>query len=123
MDRIFVVISALTGALAVTLGAFAAHGLRGRLTAESLATFETGVRYLMYHALALIGMAWAASRWPDSNLTTIGGWLLVAGMIFFSGSLILLSVTGVSWLGAIAPIGGLCFILGWLCLALAAWRG
>ena len=123
VDRIFLIVSALTGALAVALGAFAAHGLRDRLTPQSLATFETGVRYLMYHALALIGVALAASRRPDSNLPTIGGWLMVAGMAFFSGSLILLAFTGVSWLGAIAPVGGLCFILGWLCLALAAWRG
>jgi uncharacterized membrane protein YgdD (TMEM256/DUF423 family) len=123
LDRIFFMISALSGALAVALGAFAAHGLRDRLTPQSLATFETGVRYLMYHALALIGVAWAVTHWPDSNLPTIGGWLMVAGMVFFSGSLALLAFTGVSWLGAIAPIGGLAFILGWLCLALAAWRG
>ncbi len=123
MDRTFFVISALSGALAVALGAFAAHGLRGRLTPQSLATFETGVRYLMYHALALIGVAWAVTRWPTTNLPAIGGWLMVTGMVFFSGSLILFAFTGVSWLGAIAPIGGMAFILGWLCLAVAAWRG
>jgi uncharacterized membrane protein YgdD (TMEM256/DUF423 family) len=76
----------------------------------------------MYHALALIGVAWTATRWPAASLPIAAGWLMVAGMVFFSGSLILLALTGARWLGAIAPVGGLAFILGWLCLALAAWR-
>jgi len=87
-----------------------------------LITFETGVRYQMYHALALIAVAWAATRWSNS-LTSVAGWLFVAGTLIFSGSLYALSLTGARWLGAITPLGGVAFISGWLCLALAALRG
>jgi uncharacterized membrane protein YgdD (TMEM256/DUF423 family) len=123
LDRLFYIIASLAGALGVALGAFGAHGLRARLTPETLATFETGVHYEMYHALALFAVAWAISRWPKSSLPVAAGWLFVAGMLLFSGSLILLALTGARWLGAVAPLGGAAFIAGWLCLALAAWRG
>ena len=105
--------------LGVLLGAFGAHGLRERVTPEMLAVFETGVRYHLVHGLALLGVAWAASRWPN---TWVGaaGWLFVAGIVVFSGSLYVLSVTGIRWLGAITPIGGVAFILGWVLLAVAA---
>jgi uncharacterized membrane protein YgdD (TMEM256/DUF423 family) len=76
----------------------------------------------MYHALALLAAAWAATRWPGP-LTTAAGWLFVAGTLIFSGSLYALSLSGLRWLGAITPLGGIAFIGGWLCLALAAWRG
>jgi uncharacterized membrane protein YgdD (TMEM256/DUF423 family) len=102
----------------VALGAFAAHGLRGRLTPDVLSTFETGVRYHMFHALGLFAVAWAATRWPG-GATTAAGWLFVAGTLIFSGSLYLLAITGVRWLGAITPLGGLCFLAGWLLLG---WR-
>jgi len=102
----------------VALGAFAAHGLKSRLTPDLLATFETGVRYHMFHALGLFAVAWAATRWPGSSTTT-AGWLFVAGTLIFSGSLYLLAITGVRWLGAITPLGGLCFLAGWLVLG---WR-
>ncbi len=81
--------------------------------------FETGVRYQMYHALALLGVAWACTRWPGA-LVSAGGWLFVAGTLLFSGSLYVLALTGVRGLGAITPLGGLAFLAGWLCLALAA---
>jgi uncharacterized membrane protein YgdD (TMEM256/DUF423 family) len=116
-------IAALLGGLGVALGAFGAHALSARLTPALLATFETGVRYHFYHALALIGVVVAIGRWPQSNLPVIAGWLFVAGIVVFSGSLYLLALTGVRWLGAITPIGGVAFIAGWLCLAVAAWRG
>lgn len=122
LDRVFLILSGLSGALAVALGAFAAHGLRGRLAPDALTTWETGVRYLMYHALALVGVAWTTARRPGMRLPVIAGWLMIAGMVLFSGSLMLLALSGAGWLGAIAPLGGAAFILGWLCLALAAWR-
>lgn len=120
MDRIFFGLGALSAGLAVALGAFAAHGLRSRISAEALTTFETGARYHMYHALALLGVAWALGRW-SGPWAGAAGWLFVAGTILFSGSLYLLAVTGVRALGAITPLGGLAFILGWLALAWAAW--
>jgi uncharacterized membrane protein YgdD (TMEM256/DUF423 family) len=119
MERVFFVLGAVSGGLAVGLGAFAAHGLRSRVTAEALAAFETGARYHMYHALALLAVAWAVTRWPGPWVTT-AGWLFVAGTVLFSGSLYLLATTGVRALGAITPVGGLAFILGWLALVLAA---
>jgi uncharacterized membrane protein YgdD (TMEM256/DUF423 family) len=84
-----------------------------------LEVFETGARYQMYHAIALIGVAWVASRWPGS-LANAAGWLFLAGTVFFSGSLYAMALTNVRMLGAITPIGGVCFIAGWICLALAA---
>ena len=112
-------IGALSGAISVGAGAFGAHALRARLDARMLEVFETGARYQMYHALALFGVAWVASRWPG-NLSTASGWLFVAGTLLFSGSLYAMAFTGIRALGAITPIGGVCFIAGWLCLALAA---
>jgi uncharacterized membrane protein YgdD (TMEM256/DUF423 family) len=120
MDRVFFGIAAVSAGLAVALGAFAAHGLRARLSPDALQTFETGARYHMYHALALLAVAWVVTRWPG-GATTAAGWLFIAGTVLFSGSLYLLAVTGVRMLGAITPIGGLAFILGWLALAWAAW--
>lgn len=121
VDRLFVALGAISGGLGVALGAFGAHGLRSRLTADLLSTFETGVRYQMYHALALLLVAWAATRWPGT-LTTGAGWLFVTGTVIFSGSLYLLAFTGARWLGTITPLGGVAFIAGWACLALAALR-
>jgi len=107
--------------VAVALGAFAAHGLKARLSVELLATFETGVRYQMYHALALLAVGWACTRWPG-GAANASGWLFVAGSVLFSGSLYALSLSGVRWLGAITPLGGAAFLAGWLCLAWAAWK-
>ena len=121
MDRLFFGLGSIAALLAVALGAFAAHGLKSRLDAAMLAAFETGVRYHMYHALALLAVAWAAARWPGSAVN-LSGWLFVAGIVLFSGSLYALSLSGVRWLGAITPIGGVAFLAGWLCLAWAAWK-
>lgn len=120
MDRIFFGVGAVSAGLAVALGAFAAHGLRARLSPEALQTFETGARYHMYHALALLAVAWAVTRWPGTAVS-VAGWLFIAGTLLFSGSLYLLAITGVRMLGAITPVGGFAFILGWLALAWAAW--
>lgn len=122
MDRLFLLLGALSGGIAVAAGAFGAHALRARLTPASLAIFETGARYQMYHALALLAVAWLASRGPGGpgGLPQWAGWLFVTGTVLFSGSLYALALTGVRWLGAITPLGGLAFLAGWLCLALAA---
>jgi len=122
MDRLFFTLGALSGFIGVALGAFAAHGLKSRLTPELLATFEVGVRYQMYHAFALLAVGWAQTRWPGQVLNA-SGWLFVAGTLLFSGSLYVLSLTGEKWLGAVAPVGGLALLGGWLCLAWAAWKG
>jgi uncharacterized membrane protein YgdD (TMEM256/DUF423 family) len=121
MDRLFFALGALSAFVGVALGAFAAHALKTRLDAAMLATFETGVRYQMFHALALLAVGWAHTRWPSAVLTA-GGWLFLAGTVLFSGSLYALSLSGVRWLGAITPLGGLAFLAGWLCLAWAAWK-
>jgi len=122
MDRLFFALGALSGFVAVALGAFAAHGLKSRLAPDLLATFEIGVRYQMYHALALLAAGWAQTRWPGAAATA-GGWLFVTGTLLFSGSLYALSLTGQKWLGAVAPAGGLALLAGWLCLAWAGLKG
>ena len=121
MDRFFFAAGSISAFLAVALGAFAAHGLKGKLEPELFNIFEVGARYHIYHALALLAVAWASSRWPGTAITA-AGWLFIAGTIIFSGSLYLLSVTGLRWLGAITPIGGLAFLIGWLLLAWSVWR-
>jgi uncharacterized membrane protein YgdD (TMEM256/DUF423 family) len=121
MDRLFFALGALSGFVGVGLGAFGAHALKTRLDADLLATFEVGVRYQMYHAFALLAVGWAQTRWPGPLLNA-SGWLFVAGTVIFSGSLYLLSLSGMRWLGAVAPIGGTALLAGWLCLAWAAWK-
>src|SRR3954470_13880714 len=121
MERLFFGLGALSALIGVALGAFAAHGLKARLGADMLAIFETGVRYQMYHALGLLAVGWACTRWPGWA-TTASGWLFVAGTVVFSGSLYLLALSGTRWLGAITPLGGLAFLAGWLCLAWAVYR-
>ena len=122
MDRIFFSLGAVLGALGVAAGAFGAHALKGRLTPEMLAVFETGVRYQLVHALGLLAVGWAAGRWT-SGAVRAAGWLFVAGVFLFSGSLYVLCLTGVRAFGAITPIGGAAFIAGWLLMAWGAWRG
>jgi uncharacterized membrane protein YgdD (TMEM256/DUF423 family) len=118
---VFVALGAISALLAVAAGAFGAHALRDRLAADRLAVFETAARYQMYHALALLAAGWAVGRWPG-GAAVAAGWLFVAGTLVFSGSLYLLTLTGARWLGAITPLGGLAFILGWAALAWAALR-
>jgi uncharacterized membrane protein YgdD (TMEM256/DUF423 family) len=121
MDRIFFSFGCLSAFMGVCAGAFGAHALEGRLDAGMLSVFETGVRYQLYHAFGLIVAAWAHGRWP-SNLVKSGGWMFAAGTLLFSGSLYLLTAGGAAWLGAVTPVGGLAFLAGWLCLAVAAWK-
>lgn len=121
MDRWFFTAGSLAALLGVAAGAFGAHALAGTLPPASAAVYETAVRYLLIHALALLAVAWACSRWPG-RATTAAGWLFVAGIVLFSGSLIVLALTGNRALGAIAPVGGGALIAGWACLAWSAWR-
>lgn len=122
MDRLFFILGSASGLIGVAAGAFGAHGLEGRLPADRLDVYETAVRYQLVHALALLAVAWAATRWPGAA-TSAAGWLFVAGTVLFSGSLYALSLTGVRWLGAITPFGGVAFLAGWACLVWAAYRG
>ena len=119
----FLSVGAVSALIAVAAGAFGAHALRSRLEPASLAIFETAARYQMYHALALIAVAFALSQWPAGRSAVWAGWLFVAGTLLFSGSLYLLALSGVRWLGAITPLGGVAFMLGWLCLALSPRTG
>jgi uncharacterized membrane protein YgdD (TMEM256/DUF423 family) len=121
MERTFFGIGAALAFLAVAAGAFATHSLRDRLTPQDMDTFQTAARYHMYHALALLGVAYAAYRF-GSGLVTAAGWLFVAGIVIFSGSLYLLSLTGVRVLGAVAPVGGAALLAGWVCLLVAVLR-
>jgi len=116
MDRTFALAGAVSAFLAVAAGAFGAHALRARLPADLLAVFETAARYQMYHALALLGVAILAARWPGMPLRA-AGWLFIGGTVVFSGSLYLLALSGTRWLGAITPVGGLLFLAGWIALA------
>jgi uncharacterized membrane protein YgdD (TMEM256/DUF423 family) len=121
VTRLFAIAGALMALVAVAAGAFGAHALRTRLSPEYLAVFETGARYQMYHALALFAAAWATERAPGA-LAQWAGWLFMIGIVLFSGSLYTLALTGIRWLGAVTPLGGVAFIAGWLCLALAMRR-
>jgi uncharacterized membrane protein YgdD (TMEM256/DUF423 family) len=121
VDRLFFALGSASALVAVAAGAFGAHGLRARLSPDLLAVFETGARYQMYHALALLAAAWALTRWPGS-WPVRAGWLFVVGTLLFSGSLYALALSGVRWLGAVTPFGGVAFLAGWLCLLLAAAR-
>jgi uncharacterized membrane protein YgdD (TMEM256/DUF423 family) len=120
MDRTFLLLAAILGFIGVALGAFGAHGLRGRLTPEMLAVFETGVRYQMYHVFALLIVSSAIGHLGSARLLVMAGWAFVAGILLFSGSLYALALTSTGILGAITPIGGLAFLIGWACLALFA---
>jgi uncharacterized membrane protein YgdD (TMEM256/DUF423 family) len=108
--------------LSVAAGAFGAHGLREVVPERDLAIFETAAQYQMYHALALLGVAWGRTRWPGKTVDLAGN-LFVAGILLFSGSLYVLVLTNTRWMGAITPFGGLAFMAGWLLLGIAGWRG
>jgi len=120
--RSCIAVAALALAAAVALGAFGAHALKLRLAAEMLTTYQTAVQYHFWHALGLLGVGVLMMRSPDSRVLAWVAWLLVAGLVLFSGSLYLLALTGATWLGAVTPLGGVAFIAAWLGLAWWAWR-
>lgn len=113
MFKLFVSLGGINALIAVGLGAFGAHALKNRLSAEMLAVFETGVQYHFYHALGLIAVGLVAAHLPDSSLIRWSGRLMAFGILVFSGSLYILSTTGIKWMGAITPIGGTAFIVAW----------
>ena len=120
MDRKFLTIGAVLGFLDVAFGAFGAHALKSRISPEMLAVFETGVRYQMYHALAVLVVALAIGRSGRVRMLRISGWCFIAGILLFSGSLYVLALSGIGALGAVTPLGGLLFLVGWTCLAVSA---
>ena len=120
--RLFVVLGALLAALGVALGAFGAHALRARVAPETFAIYQTAVQYHMWHALGLVGVGLLCNVLPGSTWLRASGWLLALGIVLFSGSLYLLAVTGMRWLGAVTPLGGSALILGWLAMAIALLR-
>ena len=122
MTRFFLSIAAILAGLSVAGGAFASHALKERLSEKALAIFETGSKYQMYHALALLAIGLLLSRSEVApTLLNTAGFAFIAGVVLFSGSLYALSLSGIKWLGAITPLGGVAFLVGWGCLALAAW--
>lgn len=121
--RLFIALGALAALLAVALGAFGAHGLKSRLGADMMAIYQTGVQYHFWHALGLVLVGLIAIQLPGSGALRAAGWLMAAGILMFSGSLYALALSGVRWLGAITPFGGLAFLAAWACLAWAALRG
>lgn len=119
VTRTFFALGSMAAFLAVAAGAFGAHALEARLAPDRLETFQLAARYQIYHALALLAVAWATTRWPGAS-TTAAGWLFLAGIVVFCGTLYGIGLGGPRWLGAITPAGGLCFLAGWLVLTWAA---
>jgi uncharacterized membrane protein YgdD (TMEM256/DUF423 family) len=122
MHPLFLLLSASCALLAVAMGAFGAHGLKTILSPEMLAVYKTAVTYQMWHALGLSIVALLRAQNPTVRLLTYAGWLMFAGIILFSGSLYLLSIFGLSWLGMITPLGGVCFLSAWLLIILFAYQ-
>jgi uncharacterized membrane protein YgdD (TMEM256/DUF423 family) len=121
-SRIFLAAGGIAMLAAVALGAFGAHALKSRLSGEMLAVWKTGVEYHVYHALGLLAVGWLAAQLPDSALVKWSGWLMLAGIVLFSGSLYALALSGERWLGAITPIGGVAFLAAWALFVIAVLR-
>lgn len=117
--RLFLILGAANAALVVVLGAFGAHGLKTRLGADMMAVYQTGVQYQMFHAFGLLVVGLTLTLLPESALLKWSGWLMLAGIVIFSGSLYVLSTTGWKWLGAVTPLGGLAFIVAWVLFVVA----
>lgn len=122
MSRFFIIIAAISGFLSVAIGAFAAHKLKQQLSPEMLQVLQTGVQYQMYHALALLGVGILWHSKPAFAGLKASGLTFILGSFFFSGSLYALALGAPRWFGVVTPIGGLCFLLGWLLLIRAVWR-
>ena len=122
MAKLFLMLASVSGMFAVIFGAFGAHALKNRLDAYAMGVFETAVQYHFYHSFALLVVGILALSHPETALLKSSGWLFFIGLLVFSGSLYILSLTGITWLGAVTPLGGLAFIAGWACLAATAWK-
>lgn len=122
MAKLFITLAALSGMLAVAFGAFGAHALKGRLDDYALGVFHTAVQYHFYHSFALLAVGLLAVSQPQTVLLKTSGWMFFLGIVIFSGSLYLLSISGIRWLGAVTPLGGLAFLAGWACLAATGWK-
>ena len=120
--KTFVILGSLNGFLGVALGAFGAHGLKARVPAEMLTVWQTGVQYHLVHALALVLIGILCQQLPETSLVRNAGWMMLIGTLLFSGSLYVMVLSGIRTLGMITPLGGVAFLIGWLLLALAAWR-
>lgn len=120
--RVFLAAGGLAALAAVALGAFGAHALKGRLSPEMLAVWHTAVEYHVFHALGLLAVGLVAAQLPESALLKWSGWLMLAGIMLFSGSLYALALTGVRWLGVVTPAGGTAFLAAWALLAIAILR-
>ncbi|MDR7245341.1 DUF423 domain-containing protein [Priestia megaterium] len=118
--KLFLIIGAINAMLAVALGAFGAHGLEGKISEKYLEVWKTGVQYQMFHAMGLFVIAFLLSKFPQSSLLTASGWIMFAGIVLFSGSLYVLSTSGIKVLGAITPLGGVAFIVAWIFIVVAA---
>ncbi|AUO11894.1 DUF423 domain-containing protein [Priestia megaterium] len=118
--KLFLIIGAINAMLAVALGAFGAHGLEGKISEKYLEVWKTGVQYQMFHAMGLFVIAFLLSKFPQSSLLTASGWIMFAGIVLFSGSLYVLSTSGIKVLGAITPLGGVAFIVAWILIVIAA---
>lgn len=119
--RIFLTLGAVNAFLCVALGAFGAHSLKQTLSTDMLAVYQTGVQYHFYHALGLIAVGLVLFQFPTSRLVAFSGWLMLAGIVLFSASLYILSLTGIRGLGVITPFGGLSFLTGWALFAYGSW--
>ncbi|MEK6640992.1 MAG: DUF423 domain-containing protein [Nitrospirota bacterium] len=117
----FLALGSILAGLGVAAGAFGAHALKDILDPPMLQVFETATRYVMYHAFGLCIVSWAIDRYPEQRLEK-SGWLFLIGILLFSGSLYMVSLAGIRWMGAVTPIGGLAFMIGWLLLAWGVWR-
>lgn len=122
MAKHFLMFAAVSGLLAVILGAFGAHGLKGKLDESLLSAFQTGVQYHFYHTFALMLVALMMYRFPQVDMLRWSGFAFVVGIVLFSGSLYALALGGPRWLGPVTPLGGLFFMVGWLCVLISAWR-
>ncbi len=116
LSKVFLLLGSVNALIAVLLGAFGAHGLKSKLTGEMMAIFQTGVQYHFYHSLGLIAVGLIINQFANTNLFKWSGWLMFTGILLFSGSLYILSISNMRWLGAIAPFGGTSFIFAWLLL-------
>ena len=120
--KLFLMFGALLMAVAVMLGAFGAHGLKGKLTPEMMQVYRTGVEYHFYHALGVLLIGAIAGFYPQAQGVQWAGWALIVGIFLFSGSLYALALSGIRWFGPITPLGGVFFIIGWVMLAVSIYR-